>query len=272
MKFIKGDPKYPSGSLVAFSEVKGYNPIEPDAKILAVHIVVSPLSAHSYNYPVVVFPVSAFANKSQFFKIVDFMGNCDVVQLEDFQIPEDEDQEEYIKKRMKMLNDVVQEYVDAFQRNYANNVQEQDIAIFDYLLDFEQLALPFKGNLNSKIKKRKKKENPLNLQNSLKRMEELLNNSKKELESTKTSKKTTKTKTVKESNKTVIRLDEFKPYIAFIKKYHPEIDIINFEKALENNDIKLANLYLHKYYAIIDERYETAQYFQNRINAIKQKK
>jgi len=102
-------------------------------------------------------------------------------------------------------------------------------------------------------------------------MEELLNSSKKELESTKTSKKTTKTKTVKESNKTVIRLDEFKPYIAFIKKYHPEIDIINFEKALENNDIKLANLYLHKYYAIIDERYETAQYFQNRINAIKQK-
>ncbi|GIX41929.1 MAG: hypothetical protein KatS3mg129_1662 [Leptospiraceae bacterium] len=272
MKYIKGDPKSPSGSLIAFSEVKGYNPIEPDAKILAVHIVVSPLSAHSYNYPVVVFPVSAFNNKSHFFKIVDFIGNCDVIQLEDFKIPENEDQEEYIKKRMKMLNDIVQDYVDAFQRKYANSIQEQDLAIFDYLLDFEQLTLPPKGSLNSKIKKRKKKENPLNLEESLKNLEQLLSNVQRNLESAKSSKKTN-IKTARKSSKKSqnIKIDEFKPYITFIKKYHPEIDIINFEKALENNDIHLANLYLQKYYAIIDERYETAQYFQNKINALEKK-
>jgi vacuolar-type H+-ATPase subunit I/STV1 len=271
MKYIKGDPKSPSGSLIAFSEVKGYNPFEPDAKILAVHIVVSPLSAHSYNYPVVVFPVSAFNNKKQFFKIVDFLGNCDVIQLEDFNLPEDEDQDEYIKKRMKMLNEVVQDYVDAYQRKYASSIQEQDLAIFDYLLDFEQLTLPPKSNLNPKIKKKKKKENQLNLENSLKGLEELLNQVENPTASEK-SNKNSNIKTAKKIKAKTIQINEFKPYITFIKKYHPEIDIINFEKALEKNDVKLANLYLQKYYAIVDERYETAQYFQNRINELEKKK
>ncbi len=270
MKYIKGNPENPTGSLIAFSEVKGYNPLDPNAKILAVHIVVSPLSAHTYNYPVIVFPVSSFTNKTQFFKIVDFIGNCDVIQLEDFKISDNENEEEYIKKRMKILNNVIQEYVDAFQKKYANTIQEQDLAIFDYLFDFDSISISPKGNLNSKIKRKRIKENPLSLQNSLKNIEELLNT----LETGSQTSRKTKTKLAKNTSrksKVKIEIEQFKPYITFIKKYHPEIDIINFEKALQDNNVQLANLYLQKYYAILDERYETAQYFQNKINQIENK-
>ncbi len=276
MKYIKGDPNSPSGSLVAFSEVKGYNPIEPNAKILAVHIVVSPLSAHSYNYPVVVFPVSTYKNKDHFFKIVDFIGDCDLIQLDDFQIPEDKDQEEYIKERMKMLNDIVQNYVDSYQRRYATSVQEQDLAIFDYLydLDFEKLTKPTRKSSNSKVRKSKNSnDNTLSLQKSLKNIEQLLNHTTKTTEEKprKTKASSSKVPTSRKKNKLEIKIEKFKPYITFIKKSHPEIDITNFELALENNNLELANLYLQKFYAIVDERYETAQYFQNKINELEKK-
>ncbi len=268
MKFIKGDPNSPVGSLITFSEVRGQNPIEPDAKILAVHIVVSPLTAHNYNYPVVVFPVTAFSDKKHLFKVLDFIGNCDVIQLEDFQIPDNQSEEEYLKKRMKMLNDVVKKYVDAFQKKYSEIVEEQDLAIFDYLMDFDKIVGTKKNPSSNKIKKKKNQlENPEDILSSLKGIEQLLLKKEKELQKTKQNQRKTRLssnqiKTRKKINKS---MEEFIPYISFIKMNHPEIDIINFEKALQNNDFQLANLYLKKYFAIIEERYETAQYFQNKI-------
>ncbi|MCS7206171.1 MAG: hypothetical protein NZ853_10785 [Leptospiraceae bacterium] len=264
MKLIKGNLDSPSGNLIAFSEVKGYNPIDPKAKILAVHIVVSPLSAHSYNYPVVVFPVSTFPDKELFFQTIEFIENCDVIQLEDFRMPEDEDEDEYLKKRMKMLNSVVQEYVDAYQKKYAKQFQEQDIAIFDFLFDLEQISLN-KKRVHQKVNQKRKKSNPernLNLEISLKTLEELINQKEKN----KRGRPSKKQKVISKEE-----IEKYQPYITFIKNYHPEIDIINFEKAIEDQNLQLANLYLQKYYAILEERYETAQYFQNRIKELEKK-
>ncbi len=269
MKYIKGNSKSPTGILVAFSEVKGENPIEPNAKILAVQVVVSPLSAHQYNYPVVVFPVSAFSDKNHFFKIIDFIGNCDVIQLPDFQIPKNQSDEEYLKERMKMLNEIIQDYVDHYQRKYANTINEQDLAIFDYLLEIGEVNVSKTTSNSSKIKRKKIIEKQVDAKSTLKEIEDLLisyndeNLRKKDSRTLKESKKRGRRKKLK--------LEDFSPYITFIKKYHPEFDIVNFEKAVQKNDYNLANLYVKKYFAILEERYETAQYFQNRINQLEKK-
>lgn len=272
MKYIKGNSKSPTGTLIAFSEVKGMNPIDPNAKVLAVQVVVSPLSAHHYNYPVVVFPVSAFSDKEHFMKIVNFIGNCDVIQLPDFQIPKNQSEEEYLKERMQILNEIIQEYVDNYQKKYANAIHEQDLAIFDYLLDIEEIPISKKNYSNSKMKRKKTVEKQTDIKSTLKEMENLLISYTSSSETIK-SKKGVSVEDIskKRGRRKKLKIEDFTPYITFIKKYHPELDIFNFEKAVENNNYNLANLYLKKYYAILDERYETAQFFQNRINQLEKK-
>ncbi|MFN3603291.1 MAG: hypothetical protein ACK4UJ_01135 [Leptonema sp. (in: bacteria)] len=275
MKYIKGNSKSPTGVLIAFSEVIGVNPIEPNAKILAVQVVVSPLSAHQYNYPVVVFPVSAYSDKNHFFKIVEFIGNCDVIQLPDFQIPKNQDKEEYLKERMKILNEIIQEYVDNYQRKYANSIQEQDLAIFDYLLDIEEINLYKTPSKQSKIKRKKYTEKQVDVKTTLKEIEDILISYNNNIQVKKLNKKKKPDeedpKPIRRGRRKKLKLEDFSPYIAFIKKYHPELDIFNFEKAVENNNLNLANLYIKKFYAILDERYETAQYFQNKIQQLEKK-
>lgn len=269
MKYIKGNSKSPTGILVAFSEVKGENPIDPNAKILAVQVVVSPLSAHQYNYPVVVFPVSAFSDKNHFFKIVDFIGSCDVIQLPDFQVPKNLSDEEYLKERMKMLNEIIQSYVDNYQRKYANSINEQDLVIFDYLLDIGEINVSKTTSNPSKIKRKKTIEKQIDARGTLKEIEELLVSYIGKNVATKVSETSKQSK--KRGRRKKLKLEDFSPYTTFIKKYHPELDILNFEKAVQKNDYDLANLYIKKYFAILEERYETAQYFQNKINQLEKK-
>jgi vacuolar-type H+-ATPase subunit I/STV1 len=222
--FVRGNQNAPSGILVAFAEVCGKNPIDPEGTILAVHICVSALSAHMSHYPVVVFPPTSFRDRSQLEQVLDFMGDVDVIQLDPFQLPDESEEEDYFQHRMDELNRIVQEYVDLFQKRYTSMAAEQGIEFvsFDPDVDLSE-----------------EEDRPLDLRSSLNELEKLLQRK--------------------------ADIDQYTPVIRYIRSHHPELDVWNFEQLVRNSKHEIAELYVKKFLAIAEERYEAAAFYQNRI-------
>lgn len=221
-QFVRGDQSKPTGLLVAFAEVIGRNPIDPEGSIIAVHIAVSALSAQMSHYPVVVFPPSSYRDRKQLDQVLDFMGNVDLVQIPAFSLPTDKPEDEYFQQRMDDLNKIVQEYVDLFQKSFLAMAQENGLELFNVDLDF------FEDD-----------EQALDLGSSLNQLETLLQ-SKADIE-------------------------QYRPIIRYIRSHHPELDVWNFEQLVRNSKHEIAELYIKKFRAIAEERYEAAAFFQNRI-------
>ncbi len=113
MNFERGSKPNPTGNLVAYCHVFGENPIAPGGKIIASNVVVSFLKIGE-NYPVVTFPPVALSSKDELLKILsDNIHLYDVVQLPDFQMPENKEQgNQYIQERMEQFNSMVMRYVE----------------------------------------------------------------------------------------------------------------------------------------------------------------
>ena len=222
--FVRGNQNAPSGVLVAFAEVRGRNPIDPEGKILAVHISVSALSAHMSHYPVVVFPPTSFRDRTHLDRVLDFMDNVDVIELDPFQLPDDTEEEDYFQVRMDELNRIVQDHVDLFQKRYIAMAQEQGIEFLNFDLDMD---LP------------EEDDRPLDLRSSLNQLENLLQ---------------------KKAD-----IDQYKSVIRYIRSHHPELDVWNFEQHVRSSKHEIAELYIKKFRAIAEERYEAAAFYQNRI-------
>lgn len=217
----RGNPSSPAGTLIAFAEVDGHNPISADARYLAVHIVVSSLAALRSHYPVVVFPPAAYRDRNQLDRMIDFSGRCDVLQLPVFCVPAGMSDEEYIQKRMDDLNQIVEDYVDLVQKSFAVLAQEQGWQIVPLELDFDDL------------------DEDLDLGSSLSRLERLIERK--------------------------AAYESYSPVIHYIKSHHPELDVWNFEQLVRNARLDVAALYVQKFRAIAEERYEAAAFFQTRI-------
>ncbi len=222
--FVRGNQNAPCGVLVAFADVRGKNPIDPEGKILAVHISVSALSAHMSHYPVVVFPPTSFRDRSHLDRVLDFMGDVDVIELEPFQLPENSEEEDYFQVRMDELNHIVQDYVDLFQKRYLSMAQEQGIEFLNLDLEADPAV---------------EDEHPLDLRSSLNQLETLLQ---------------------KKAD-----IDQYRSVIRYIRSHHPELDVWNFEQLIRNSRHEIAELYIKKFRAIAEERYEAAAFYQNRI-------
>lgn len=112
MKFEVGNPEEPTGNLVLYTNVLGQNPIEPGARIIAAHIVVS-LIASPENIPAVTFPPLAFKEKDDLMAHLELIPAYDLYRMPDFQLPQEPDAAgDYINKRLDKVNDYVKEYVD----------------------------------------------------------------------------------------------------------------------------------------------------------------
>lgn len=217
----RGDPSKPAGTLIAFAEVDGHNPVTVGARYLAVHIVVSSLAALRSHYPVVVFPPAAYKDRNQLDHMIDFSGLCDVIQLPVFCVPAGMSDEEYIQKRMDDLNQIVEDYVDLVQKSFARLAQEQGWQITPLDLDFDE------------------PEEDMDLGSSLRRLERLIERK--------------------------AAYESYTPVIHYIKSHHPELDVWNFEQLVRNARLDVAALYVQKFRAIAEERYEAAAFFQTRI-------
>ena len=225
LNFVKGDSQAPTGNLIAFCKVIGKNPFESDGSITAIHVVVSNISARENSFPVVVFPPVSLKNEPELSRVISFQGKCDVIRLDDFQIPSDSQEQEYMNDRLEQFNDLVRDYVDLYQRYHekiAPKLSEEMKLLTGPAEGEKRVSSPSGGE-----------------QATLEKLQELL--------------------------KTGAGPGDFSPVIRHIEKNYPQYDIQNFEKSIHQDQTEIASLYIKKFFAIHEERYEAAALFQARI-------
>ncbi|MCZ8343201.1 MAG: hypothetical protein O9301_09230 [Leptospira sp.] len=149
MNFERGSKPNPTGNLIAYCHVFGENPIAPGGKIIASNVVVSFLKIGD-NFPVVTFPPVALASKEELMKILsDNIHLYDVVQLPDFQMPEQKDNaNQYIQERMEQFNAMVMRYVEfckAKEKKPGNTIPENMDASNEPLEALASLSLEFRN-------------------------------------------------------------------------------------------------------------------------------
>lgn len=225
LDFVKGDPQAPTGNLIAFCQVIGKNPLETEGTIIAIHVVVSNISARENSFPVVVFPPVSLRNEGELSRVIAFQDRCDVVRLDDFQIPSEDQEQDYMNERLEQFNDLVRDYVDLYQRHH----EKRSPALKE---DIKLLTGPAQG-------KSETSEPTEGEEATLKRLQDLL--------------------------KTGAGPGDFSPVIRYIEKNFPQYDIQNFEKSIHQDQTEIASLYIKKFFAIHEERYEAAALFQARI-------
>ncbi|BDA79479.1 hypothetical protein LPTSP3_g24090 [Leptospira kobayashii] len=150
MNFERGSKPNPTGNLIAYCHVFGENPIAPGGKIIASNVVVSFLKIGD-NYPVVTFPPVALSSKEELLKILtENIHLYDVVQLPDFQMPDDKDQSnQYIQERMEQFNSMVMRYVEyckAKEKKQATGENEKLEGFSQPLETLANLSLEFRSS------------------------------------------------------------------------------------------------------------------------------
>ncbi len=150
MNFERGSKPNPTGNLIAYCHVFGENPIAPGGKIIASNVVVSFLKIGD-NYPVVTFPPVALSSKEELLKILtENIHLYDVVQLPDFQMPENKDQSnQYIQERMEQFNSMVMRYVEyckAKEKKQATGGAEKLEGFNQPLETLANLSLEFRSS------------------------------------------------------------------------------------------------------------------------------
>ena len=123
LNFVRGNAREPGGNLLVFCHVRGFNPVQPGGNIIVCNVVVSYASAGQKHFPVVVFPPSSLAGEQELEELFALNPHYDVVQIENFEIPSDSDENEYIKDRLDGFNRCVMEYVEVCRASIHGRVQ-----------------------------------------------------------------------------------------------------------------------------------------------------
>ena len=229
LEFLKGNPDSPSGNLIVFCDVIGKNPINPDGKIIVSNVVVSFISASSNSYPVVIFPPDSLETREELDLLISLNDSYDVIQLPDFELPDDQKESVYLKERMEQLNQCVVEYVE-FCRQYIEGFMEEGVPTRELPAPVSEKEAPTEKSALDALQAfllQKDRRAPL-----------------EEIEG------------------------QFKDAIHFLKINYPKYDVDKFaEVAYKPGRLakNLARLYLEKYKAVFDEQYETAARLKNRI-------
>lgn len=112
LQFLRGDPLLPSGNLLAFVHVDGHNPVEPGCPIILCNIVVSFIIAEKDFFPAVVFPPVGLDSEQKLEQLAEINPHYDIIRLEDFCFPSEKEAENYLRMRIRQFNDMVMEYVE----------------------------------------------------------------------------------------------------------------------------------------------------------------
>lgn len=235
LKFTRGDPEAPSGNLLVFARVKGKNPFHPNTRIIVANVVVSFISAATNSFPVVIFPPGPLFTRKEFDLLMELNDNYDVIQVHDYEIPENVREKTYIKERMKHLNDCVYEYVELCQKHLGHKIDLYHPEIFE----FEDIP-PIKP------KKVQDEFGALMLLSTWVKNPEIYTDDES--------------------------LHSVKVALNFLKKNFTRYDVDNLEKISGKAPIDnaLARLYVAKFRAVFKEEYETAAKIKNRIEKLEQ--
>ena len=248
VNFIKREPSRPSGNLIAFAYVGSYNPISEGSQIIACNVVVSRASGIDNYFPVIAFPPFAIENEDELLRLLELNPDSDITQLVDFSPPDDEKKlRMYLRKRIKDFDAVVGAYVKMCRDYFETSLEE-------LRKKKQSLSLPWKNNAT--------KNNVIESEevSCIDQLEQYI----KAYESV--------------SNKEHVY---FHKIIKMMEDKYPRYDVSNFAHAIglginkketpkKNNkkSLKLATLYLSKFRAIHEEKYEEAAKIQNSIRLL----
>ena len=112
MKLERGNIKKPSGNLLVYCHVRGENPVEPEATIIASNVFVSFLTQND-TLPVITFPPVGIESENQLKAKITEFPNVDILKLPNFEMPDDPMQaQDYIQTRLQDFHEIVNEYVE----------------------------------------------------------------------------------------------------------------------------------------------------------------
>lgn len=236
LEFIRGLQQQPSGNLIAYCRVIGKNPLQVDGDFIAIHVVVSTLSAAQSSFPVVVFPPVAYETAQELADALSARKHCDIIRLEDFQIPQSKSDQDYINERLEDFNGIVRQYVEMMQQGFDKNPPVPDQSLTSAGLFPEGLSESALPVIRATATAEKEGPDLLNdLDNLVKQRADL---------------------------------PDFEPVLMAVRENHPEYDIDSFPNMIRLNRFHLLDLYVKKFFAISEERYETAADLQNQISVI----
>ncbi|MCR9143310.1 MAG: hypothetical protein NXI24_13740 [bacterium] len=126
LEFQRGNADHPTGNLMVYCHVHGHNPVQPGGDLIVCNVVVSYVSARSNHFPVVIFPPTALPAYDDLENLLELSDNYDLVQLEDFEIPGDQDEDSYVRERLDVFNRYVMEYVELCREHIQEQIGRQN--------------------------------------------------------------------------------------------------------------------------------------------------
>ena len=261
--FVRGDPKKPRGSLLLYAHTPGKNSITSDAKFIVCNVVVSFVSANDDHFPVVAFPPTILDSEQELSMLLHLNSECDVMRLEDFAPPLYQEAKHYVRTRIKSFNTVVGQYVEMCREHFQLRVKESCVG------ELSSLSHKFFTKFPNMSGMPEISEVPDACEESLyiDQLEQYI----KVYETV--------------SRKTHLH---FHKIMRIMEDKYPYYDLANFARAIgveskintkekksqkeltpaKKSNPKLAMLYLRKFRAIEEEKYEEAAKIQNSIRTI----
>ena len=139
LDFVRGNPKKPCGNLLLYAHTQGRNSITSDAKFIVCNVFVSFVSASEDHFPVVAFPPTIIEREEQLSMFLGLNPECDIIRLEDFDPPLHQEAKHYVRTRIKNFNLVVGQYVEMCRDYFHLRVKESHADEFS-LLNYKILS------------------------------------------------------------------------------------------------------------------------------------
>lgn len=299
LDFHRGNAHQPSGNLLVFCHVRGHNPVQPGGDLIVCNVVVSFVSARSNHFPVVIFPPTALESYGDLEELLELGDNYDLVQIEDFEIPPHQDEDEYVRERLDAFNRHVMDYVEMCREHIHSQIGDIIEPALPELPAPEQLDdLPDRSSDDTRAgldqdssgaseQRRPGTRGPAGRGSStdtnrgsdasgrgrgsagrgpsgrgvnIARFKGDEESALNYLESW--------VEQTGDPRKTIDRPDELHEVIRFLKSNCPQYDMRNFERVLEHPHSELPKLYLQKFRAIHAEAYEEAATIQSDIRQL----
>lgn len=270
LEFQRGNADHPTGNMLVYCHVRGHNPVQPGGDLIVCNVVVSYVSARSNHFPVVIFPPTSLPGYADLELLLELGENYDLVQLDDFEIPEGADEDAYVRERLDVFNRYVMEYVELCREHIQDELHRQSLTnpelareISDQDSDSDITAGPGTtetetrgGSGANSAGARGGRGDSKNDGIKIVRFQGDEASALDFLEAW------VKQPAVERP------FDEFKKVIRFMKSNYPRYDIHNFERILDRTQTDLPRLYLEKFRAIYSEQYEQAAQIQSTIRRL----
>ena len=255
LDFQRGNASHPTGNLLVYCHVRGHNPVEPGGDLIVCNVVVSYVSAKSNHFPVVIFPPTALPGFEDLEQLLELGETYDLVQLEDFEIPEGGDEDAYVKERLDSFNRYVMEYVEMCREHIQDELHKREIGAETSSSSGESSAPRERESGRRTRSRRNSAESRDGIKITRFRGDEAsaIDFLEAWLEGEGPEKK---------------KPDELNRVIRYIKNNLPRYDIHNFERILDENQSELPRLYVRKFRAIFAEEYEQAAQIQSTIRRL----